>query len=306
MHDVSPTPSPPRGETPDIRRTPFGFVALESGSNGRQRHRAESTFRLRTGGWVLSSAAPSIAARLHPSLARTTNHGIARLWAKAVVRTLDIDLVLDGWDHIDTSRQYVVMPLHESFVDIPALLHLPLDLRFTAREELFSVPRIGPYAAATNQILVPDALTVGTQRSFYAAVAAAVDEGDSIVVFPQGSVLGVEVAFKQGVARIAKRFELPVLPVVLSGTHRVWEYPFTQVVRFGQRVAMSVLPPIDPSHVSIETIRQTEREMKRNALASADAPVRRFLPERDGWWDTYDFSIDTDFPELSARFAARS
>jgi len=222
------------------------------------------------------------------------------------MRTLDIDLALTGTGHIDASQQYLVMPLHESFVDIPALLHLPLDLRFTAREELFSLSAIGAYAAATNQIPVPDAPTVSAQRSFYAAVAGAVDEGDSIVVFPQGSILGVEVAFKQGVARIAQRFGLPVLPVVLSGTHRVWEYPFTQAVRFGQRVAMSVLAPIDPSHVSIETIRQAERRMKRNALAAADAPVRRFTPERDGWWDAYEFSIDSDFPELESRFATRA
>jgi 1-acyl-sn-glycerol-3-phosphate acyltransferase len=210
-----------------------------------------------------------------------------------------MDLAIAGKEHIDPSRQYLVMPLHESFVDIPTLLHLPLDLRFTVREELLSMPNIGPYMAATRQILVPDSPSVGGYKMLYTNIATAVAGGDSIVVFPQGSVLGVEIAFNSGVTRIAQRFGLPVLPVVISGTHRVWEYPFTQTVRFGQRVAMTVLSPIDPVDVSPGSIRSVEREMKSLAVSETDAPVRRFIPQRDGWWENYSFEIDEDFAGFS-------
>jgi 1-acyl-sn-glycerol-3-phosphate acyltransferase len=210
---------------------------------------------------------------------------------------------MTGSKHIDPSRQYLVMPLHEGFVDVPTLLHLPLDLRFTVREELFSLPNVGPYMAATRQLCIPDEPSIGDYKDLYTDIAAAVTNGDSIVVFPQGSVLGVEVAFKPGVARIARRFGLPVLPVVISGTHRVWEYPFTQTVRFGQRVAMTVLPPIEPADASLERVRHAERQMKSLALLDTEAPVRRFIPERDGWWDGYAFDIDGDFTELDSRVA---
>jgi len=256
-------------------------------------------------GWALAAGAPRSAAALQPLLGRAAGHRVSRLWARAVAHELDIDLQISGTDHVDPAQQYLVMPLHESFMDVAALLHLPLDLRFAVREELLSLPHIGSYIGATHQIVVPETSTVGSYRSMYSDTAAAIAEGDSVVVFPQGSMLGVEVAFKAGVARLARRFGLPVLPIVLSGTHRIWEYPFTQTVRLGQRVAMSVLPPIEPSLVSPQTIRATERQMKEHAVERIDAAVRRFVPERDGWWDGYDFGIDSDFTDLSSRLAAR-
>ena len=280
-------------ETPDIRSTPFGF---DPGQQGRG-------IRTSAAAWTLASASLRAATRVHPLLTCSASHRLARTWARSVTRTLDIDLALTGTEQIDTSRQYLVMPLHEGFIDVPTLLHLPLDLRFTVREELLSMPNVGSYIAATKQILVPGTPSVSGYRELYADISEAVNEGDSIVVFPQGSVLGVEVAFKPGVARIAERFDLPVLPVVISGTHRVWEYPFTQKVRFGQRVSMSVMPPIEPADVSMARIKQAETAMKSLALDNTDAPARRFVPERDGWWDDYDFDIDTRFADLESQVA---
>ncbi len=280
-------------ETPDVRRTPFGF---DPGDQGRG-------IRTSAAAWTLASASLKAATALNPLLTCSASHRLARTWARSVSRTLDIDLAITGIEHIDTSRQYLVMPLHEGFMDIPTLLHLPLDLRFTVREELLSMPNVGPYIAETEQILVPGVPSIRAYRELYADIAGAVDKGDSIVVFPQGSVLGVEVAFKPGVTRIGERFGLPVLPVVISGTHRVWEYPFTQTVRFGQRVAMTVLPPIEPANVSIERVRQAETDMKSLAVRDTRAPARRFVPERDGWWDDYDFDIDSGFADLEAQVA---
>jgi 1-acyl-sn-glycerol-3-phosphate acyltransferase len=43
--------------------------------------------------------------------------------------------------------------------------------------------------------------------------------------------------------------------------------------------------------------------MKRRALAVVGAPVRRFEPERDGWWDDYPYEIDPHFVDLHQRLA---
>jgi 1-acyl-sn-glycerol-3-phosphate acyltransferase len=288
MLDLPHRPVALGADTPDRIRTRFGFVPDER----RKR------LRTRVGAWALTSASLGAATTLHPFLGRSANHRLARSWARRVTRSLDIDFTVTGLEHVDPSVQYLVMPLHEGFVDIPAILHLPLDLRFTVREELLSMRNVGPYIAATRQILVPETPSVGGYKALYADIENALTIGDSIVIFPQGSVLGVEVAFKAGVSRIAQRFGIPVLPVVISGTHRVWEYPFTQTVRFGQRVAMTVLPPVAPNDATVKRIRRVEADMKSLALSNLEAPVRRFTPERDGWWDSYSFEIDDGFPEL--------
>lgn len=292
MLDSPNKPVIPGADAPNVDRVPFGFVSEDP--NRRLRTNICAT--------ALVAASMKAATAVQPVLSRSANNRLARRWSRSVIRALDVQLEIDGLEHVDPSLQYLVMPLHEGFADIPTLLHLPLDLRFTVREELVTLPYIGPYISATRQIRLPDDPTLGSYKAMYGEIATAVEGGDSIVLFPQGSVLGVEVAFQRGVARIARRFGLPVLPVVISGTHRVWDYPFSQTVRFGQHVAMTVLPPIEAPGASVEMIRHTEREMKALALKRTDAPVRRFVPERDGWWEDYAFDIDPDFDELKARF----
>ena len=230
--------------------------------------------------------------------------GLERRWARAVRRAARITIDHAGSATIDRSQQYIVMPLHESFVDIPVLLHLPLSLRFTVRDELLTLPRIGAYLAATNQIAIPEVPDRSDLRLIAAHVDASVAAGESVVIFPQGSILGIETAFASGARWLARATGLPVLPVVITGTHRVWEYPFSTTVRYDQSVTLHVLDPIPSEQVSRSAMRQLEREMKGVALAAAN-PVRRFLPDRDGWWDGYRFAIDPDFDRLHAAFTAR-
>ena len=97
---------------------------------------------------------------------------------------------------------------------------------------------------------------------------------------------------------------LPVLPVVITGTHRVWDYPFSQTFRYDRSVTLHVLEPVPADRLSRTAMRRLERQMKGVALAAPN-PVRRFVPARDGWWDGYRFAIDPDFAELHAAFTAR-
>ena len=70
--------------------------------------------------------------------ARSALHRVERRWARRAAQYLDIRLDIEGLEHVDPHTQYVVTPLHEGFADVIALLHLPLDLRFAARDELFT------------------------------------------------------------------------------------------------------------------------------------------------------------------------
>jgi hypothetical protein len=54
-----------------------------------------------------------------------------------------------------------------------------------------------------------------------------------------------------------------------------------------------------PAHQVVATMRTVKRRMKHLALR-ATPPARRYVPDRDGWWDGYRFAIDPDFPELAA------
>jgi 1-acyl-sn-glycerol-3-phosphate acyltransferase len=284
----------PEPSTPDIDRRPFTFEPASR----------RDALRTSIGAAILAHASLRAGATLAPRISRPRQRSLESAWATITRRALRIDLRVTGIERIDVDRRYLVMPLHESFIDIPVLLRLPLALRFVVRDELTRLPSVGGYLRATGQIAVPEEPLIHDLRTLAGSVADALSEGDSVVVFPQGSVLGIESSFQRGVGWLARRLGVPVLPVVIAGTHHVWGFPFDTTVRFDQRVALEVLDPVEGSTLTDETLRSLERTMKRRALEGGVQP-RRYIPERDGWWDGYRFGIDPDFPELATAVAAQ-
>ena len=216
-----------------------------------------------------------------------------------MTRALDIHISVSGLEHVDPHQRYVVAPLHESLVDPLILMRIPLDLSFAVRDELFDWQFLGPYLRSSDQTSVSTRSGAAGYRALLDGARRAFDRDESFVVFPQGSILGIEAGFYPGPFRTAQRLGRPLLPVVITGTHRVWEHPYRSIVRRRQHVRLEVLEPI-PSVRSVEEMRQTEREMKRIALAGAPYP-RRYDPDRDGWWDGHPFRIDDDFDTLAER-----
>ena len=122
------------------------------------------------------------------------------------------------------------------------------------------------------------------------------------MVFPQGSILGIEVDFKAGPFALALALDRPILPIALTGSHRVWEHPFSPRLRYGQRMSLQVLPPVYPAAFRAGgpgTLRAAvQRQLKAKALGGVMAAPRRYVPDRDGFWDGFDFAIDPSFLAL--------
>lgn len=281
--------------TPPDEREVIRFVAEDP------RHRA----RVAVGSRLLIGGASAVFWLAGTLGHRGLTHVLETRWARAAARLLRLRLDIEGIENIDGQQQYVLVSLHEGFADAIALLQLGTPLRFLVRDELFALPALGRYLRATHQIRVDENPTRSSLRTMYRAIESSFAEGDSLAVFAQGSILGVEVAFRDGAFRIARHFGVSVLPVVVTGSHLVWEHPYGPVVRLGQEISVRVLPPLAPDQLDAETVRSLERHMKEVALDSSTAPVRRFVPDRDGWWDDYRYEIDPDFADLACRLARR-
>ena len=246
-------------------------------------------------------------ARLPPDLTPRLRERVQGELGGRLLRHLRVRLDRAGFEHVGAGP-YLVVALHEGMLDVLALLQLPLPLRFVARREIFSWPGVGAAITRLGHISIDPESGAAGYRAMMRAGRDVVAGGESLVVFPQGSVLGLETQFQRGAFVLARQLDLPILPVVLTGAHRVWEHPFTPTLRYGQRVGLRVLPP-----VRREEVRQTppevlrvrlRRAMKRAALDPAMPPARRYDPARDGFWDGYRFDIDPDFSELCRRVLA--
>lgn len=228
---------------------------------------------------------------------RTSQRASTRLMS-----ILDMRMDISGTEHIDPDEQYVVVALHESFLDVIALLQLPLELAWVARDELMGTPGLHAALASNLAITISPEQPRSALRRLLESAPSVFAQGRSLVMFPQGTLVGIEAAFARGAFRIAERFDRPVLPVVIAGTHDVYDYPFSPVVQCGRPVRMEVLKPVPSRMIAIEGPAIEER-MRSNALANHPKP-RTYVPERDGFWDDYAFEIADQFPELRGLVAA--
>jgi 1-acyl-sn-glycerol-3-phosphate acyltransferase len=125
----------PQPRTPDLGRLDFAFTSSSHPTRIGAVRRVLVDIPLAVGPHLLSGRS------------RRTQHLAIRRWSAIVRAALEVRVTWSGYEAIDTERQYIVLALHESFVDVPLLAALPLDLRFTAREELLptrtSVPFFG-------------------------------------------------------------------------------------------------------------------------------------------------------------------
>jgi 1-acyl-sn-glycerol-3-phosphate acyltransferase len=148
----------------------------------------------------------------------------------------------------------------------------------------------------------------GAWRALRRAALETSARGEHLLVFPQGTLLGIEAAFREGAFLAARAARLPIWPIVISGSHRIWEHPFSSRLRYGQRVAVRLLEPVAVSRVVSEPVPQLmaalQAEMKRLALSPALPAPRRYDPARDGLWDGFNFQIDPAFRDVHATVAA--
>jgi 1-acyl-sn-glycerol-3-phosphate acyltransferase len=118
-------------------------------------------------------------------------------------------------------RPYVVVANHASIADPFLLAHLPWDMRFVAKQELFALPLLGWLLKLGGDIPVRR----GDERSaqeMLAACRATLARGLSVMIFPEGtrSRNGEVGRFKRGAFEVAVAAQVPILPIALHGTER--------------------------------------------------------------------------------------
>jgi 1-acyl-sn-glycerol-3-phosphate acyltransferase len=226
-----------------------------------------------------------------------------RRLGRALLEHLRVTLDIEGVDNLPHSP-HVIVSLHEGMADALCLTQLPLAMRIVARQEIFEWPRIGPAIDRMRHIAIEPEEGAASYRRLLNEARAVLNAGEHVLLFPQGCLLGIEIAFQPGAFRLARCLGAPILPVVITGGHRIWEHPFSPTLRYGERVAIRVLPPIAAAEIQgsdCGALRlDLQRRMKALAFSPDVPPPRRYVQERDGYWDGFAFEIDPDFPAVAA------
>jgi 1-acyl-sn-glycerol-3-phosphate acyltransferase len=177
----------------------------------------------------------------------------------------------------DPRRPFVVVSNHESFADILLISHLPWEMKWLSKAELFRVPILGWMMQLAGDVPVkrgfgPSAVEAMTR------CREVLRRRVSVMIFPEGtrSTTAELLPFKDGAFRLAVEAGVPILPLAVSGTRPAlpkhdW--------RFGRAVAtVRVLEPVETAGLTIEQVpalRDRVRQMiveARDDLKASAAP----------------------------------
>jgi 1-acyl-sn-glycerol-3-phosphate acyltransferase len=221
---------------------------------------------------------------------------------KSVLRpALDrgLEWVIDGLERIPEQGPVLLAANHVAHLDA-LLLGYVAELRgrrarVLAKAELFSVPLAGSILRAVGHI--PAGSRKGSSESTLAAAEEVLAAGGCVAMFPEGKIsrdLEPQTAHT-GVARLARAAGVPVLPVGLWGSHRIWgkgrlPHPrrgVAEVVAIGAPVAVE---PGDEPRAAADRIMA--------AICAQVSRARELYPQRPApgeasWW-----SLSPDTPRL--------
>lgn len=190
-------------------------------------------------------------------------------------------------DRIPRSGPAIVACNHISYLDPltngDAIVQARRRPRFLAKEDLFRIPVVGRALRGAGQIPV----SRGTRdRSSLDQAIAALDRGEVIVVYPEGTVTkrddGLPMEGKTGLVRVALASRVPIIPMASWGSRAVWQKSGRGSLRFGRPIWTTVGEPIslpaEPDGGQVELRALTAEVM--DAITQLAVDLRDRYPRR--------------------------
>lgn len=148
---------------------------------------------------------------------------IGPLWARFVAKVCGIRIAIEGVEHIEPHRAYVLIANHLSNLDVIATLAaVPLPIHFVAKQELLRVPVFGRALQMSNHIVIDRSRPEEAIARINRRVSGQLGHPFGILFFAEGtrSPEGKVQAFKKGGVTLALHTALPIIPVSISGTRK--------------------------------------------------------------------------------------
>ncbi len=151
-----------------------------------------------------------------------TQHAIARLWARVLLAVSGAPVRVEGLEKLQRDSAYVLVANHSSYMDTPAVLLLPLQIRFFAKRGLFKIPLLGGHLRRAGHLPVVRENPRASLKSLSEGARLIRERGISVVLFPEGgrSPAGLR-EFKEGAAYLAIKAGVPAVPIGISGTRQI-------------------------------------------------------------------------------------
>lgn len=148
-----------------------------------------------------------------------------------------------GRENVPETGPFIYASNHKSFVDPPIVGSTsPREIHFAAKKELFAIPLIGRLIRYLNSVPVK---RKGFEREAIVRLGEVLEKGGGIIIFPEGTRYVDDKLHppKAGVGLMAIKFNVPIVPVYISGSASIRRQLFKRnlTVIYGKSFTISDL-----------------------------------------------------------------
>ena len=184
-------------------------------------------------------------------------------WGKKLSASFKTNLVVTGRENLPKQGPVVYVSNHQGYADIIALCAAldSIQFGFVTKENLDKVPFYGQWILRIRSVI----MNRGEPREAIKAISQGIkniNQGFSMLIFPEGTrSLGPEMNdFKKGALKLATKPKVPVIPISLNGTWKVFEekervMPAT--------VQIHIHPPVETARLSPEEERSLSNRLHK-------------------------------------------
>ena len=152
-----------------------------------------------------------------------------RNWGNQICSRFNIKLHVEGLEHIPQGP-VVFVSNHQSYCDIPAIAAaipgrgIDMGIGFVAKTELEKIPLYGRWIKRVRSVFIDRDDARSSLRAIEEGIQN-LEKGFSMGIFPEGhrSKGDSMSEFKKGSLRLATKPGVPVVPITLSGTWKLYE-----------------------------------------------------------------------------------
>lgn len=227
--------------------------------------------------------------------------------ATGLFRTLDLRIDVAGQEHVPATGGAVVVLNHTGYLDF-ALAGLPFwreqgrFVRFMAKQEVFTHRVTGPLMRAMGHIPVDRSAGSAAFRLAVEALRA----GELVGIFPEATISRSFCLkeFKSGAVRMARSAGVPLIPMTLWGSQRVWTKGRKPIIRTARHIpiSMTIGAPLQPGRGP--TADATLIEVMSKLLDETRARYPE-APGDDPWWMPAHLGGTAPTPERAAELEAQ-
>jgi len=190
----------------------------------------------------------------------------AQCWTIALTQLTGARVYVKGLSRPPWDEPFVMVGNHLSYLDFAMAMQIsPVPIHFIATKGLRYIPAIGGGMRLMRMIFIDRSSPEKAYRSLQEA-ADKIAQGRHVLSYPEGGISrdGAMGPFKKGLFRLAVTAKVPVVPMVVRGTHEVLDC-IGKRSRPG-RVEMEYLDPVSTEGYSEENIEELVRKVRERML----------------------------------------